>query len=206
MKTIIKLFGVAMLCCLVSVAQIINKKAKEVEFKEGDIIFQSNDEGQGMAIKLATHSQFTHCGIVFEENGKWYVFEAIQPVSLTPVNEWIARGDDSFYKVLRLKDESLLDAAKLDRMKNYGKKLLGKNYDVYFNWSDEKLYCSELVWKIYKTEGIEVGKLQQLQEFDLIHPLVKEKLRERYNNQVPLQETVISPQAIYESTLLMQVN
>ena len=25
-----------------------------------------------------------------------------------------------------------------------------KDYDLYFEWSDDKIYCSELVWKIYK--------------------------------------------------------
>ncbi|MBK8847921.1 MAG: YiiX family permuted papain-like enzyme [Bacteroidetes bacterium] len=206
MKTFIKLFFIDIMLCLFSEAQITDYKKKDVGFREGDIIFQSNDAGQGLAIKLATHSQFTHCGIVFKDNEKWYVLEAIQPVCVTPLQDWIARGDDGFYKVMRLQDESRLDEATHLRMKTYGKKLVGKNYDFLFGWSDEKLYCSELVWKIYKTEGIEVGKLQQLKEFDLTHPIVKNQLYQRFNHQVPLEEKVISPQAIYESKLLKPIN
>ena len=49
-------------------------------------------------------------------------------------------------------------------MKNEGEKFKGKNYDLTFEWSDDKIYCSELIWKIYKrSTGIEIwieGSLQ----------------------------------------------
>ena len=71
---------------------------------------------------------------------------------------------------------------------------------MYFGWSDDRIYCSELVWKIYKEAlGIELGKLQQLKEFDLSHPIVQKKLKERYGNNIPYDEKVISPAAIFES-------
>ena len=35
-------------------------------------------------------------------------------------------------------------------MKTIGRKYLGRDYDLRFEWSDDKIYCSELVWKIYK--------------------------------------------------------
>jgi hypothetical protein len=77
---------------------------------------------------------------------------------------------------------------------------------MYFGWGDDKLYCSELVWKIYKqATGLEVGKLQKLKDFDLSNPIVARKLKERYGNKIPLDETVISPVAIFNSQLLMTV-
>jgi hypothetical protein len=33
-------------------------------------------------------------------------------------------------------------------MKATGEGFLGKDYDLTFGWSDERLYCSELVWKV----------------------------------------------------------
>jgi uncharacterized protein YycO len=79
----------------------------------------------------------------------------------------------------------------------------GKDYDLLFGWDDEQYYCSELVWKLLKcSTGLEVGKTQLLGEFDLSHPLVKMKLRERYGQDIPLEETVISPGNIFESDLL----
>jgi uncharacterized protein YycO len=85
-------------------------------------------------------------------------------------------------------------------------KFIGKNYDLTFEWDDERIYCSELVYKIYKLgAGIEVGKLQKLSEFDLSNPIVKAKLVERYGTKIPLDEPVISPGAIFTDTNLMEV-
>jgi Permuted papain-like amidase enzyme, YaeF/YiiX, C92 family len=65
------------------------------------------------------------------------------------------------------------------------------------------MYCSELVWKIYeRVLGVRIGELQELREFDLTDPTVRTKLRERYGTQLPLDEPVISPAAMFESPLL----
>ena len=81
-----------------------------------------------------------------------------------------------------------------------------KSYDIYFEWSDDKIYCSELVWKIYKeTLNIEIGDLQELREFDLTNEIVKNKMKERYGNDIPLDEKVISPATMFESDKLVTV-
>ena len=135
------------------------------------------------------------------------VYEAVQPVKITPFKEWIKHGKDGKYTVKRLKNASTaLTMEVIQKMKNAGDAYLGKNYDIYFDWSDTKIYCSELVWKVYKNgANIEVGKLQKLKDFDLSNKLVKETLKERYGNHIPLEETVISPQNIFESSLLVTV-
>ena len=87
-----------------------------------------------------------------------------------------------------------------------GNEFLGKQYDTVFNWSDNQIYCSELVWKIYKkATGIEVGKLQKLKDFDLSDQTVQKKLAERYNKNLPLNELVISPSSILQSDLLITI-
>ncbi len=180
---------------------------EKIEFKNGDIIFQSSTSGQSLAIQLATHSKYSHVGIIFEKKGEFFVYEAIQPVKITPLQKFIERGDNQHYVVKRLIDsEKLITTDAIQKMKQYGEKQIGKNYDLYFEWSDDKIYCSELVWKIYKNAlGVEIGKLQKLKEFDLSHPAVKEKLKERYGNKIPYEENVISPAAIFESPLLETV-
>jgi len=68
------------------------------------------------------------------------------------------------------------------------------------------MYCSELVWKIYQRElGIRIGELQKIKEFDLTDPIVRKKMRERYGTDVPLEEPVISPIAMFESPRLITV-
>jgi len=82
----------------------------------------------------------------------------------------------------------------------------GKAYDLYFSWSDEEIYCSELVYKIYeRAAGIKLGNLQTLGSFDLTHPAVKTKLRERYGKNVPEDESVISPATIFADTRLITI-
>ncbi len=75
-----------------------------------------------------------------------------------------------------------------------------------FEWSGDKIYCSELIWKIYeRATGIEIGKPEKLSDFDLTNEAVKLKMKERYGDKIPMDETVISPAAIYNSELLVKV-
>lgn len=176
-------------------------------FQNGDIIFQTSQSKQCTAVRIATRSIYSHCGIIYIEKNKVYVYEAVGPVKMTPFNEWIQHGKDSKYVVKRLKNASTeLTPAIFSKIKASGAKYKGKSYDIYFGWSDDKIYCSELVWKIYKQgANIEVGKLQKLKEFDLSSKEVKAILKERYGEDVPLDEIVISPKSIFDSELLETV-
>lgn len=184
------------------------KKTTQTEaLQNGDIIFQSSSGGQGKAIQIATGSPWSHVGIIYIDQGEKMVFEAVHPVKITPLEEFIKRGDGGAYTVKRLKNAStLLTAEALGKMKKAGQKHLGKNYDLYFGWSDDRIYCSELVWKIYhEALGLQIGKLQKLKDFKLDNPIVQWKLKERYGKKIPYEEKVISPAAIYDSELLEPV-
>lgn|GEM_PF-890252 len=175
--------------------------------QNGDIIFQTSLSNQSKAIQLATKSKYSHVGLIYENNRRFYVYEAIQPVKLTPLNKWINRGKDGHYVIKRLKNsEEILTPEVLAKMREIGEKFNGKNYDIYFEWSDEKIYCSELVWKIYKeATNIEIGKLEVLADFDLSNDIVKQKMKERYGDQVPLNEKVISPASMFDSDKLITI-
>ena len=188
-------------------AKISNTTTKLEAVKNGDIIFQASLSEQSKAIQLATNSKYSHCGIIYRENGQFYVFEAIQPVKKTPIDKWIARGKDNHYVIKRLINaDQILTAETLVNLKEEGNKFEGKNYDLTFEWSDDRIYCSELIWKIYqRATGLEIGKLQTLGDFNLTNNLVKQILKKRYGNKIPLNEIVISPAAIFESELLETV-
>ena len=175
----------------------------------GDLIFQTSLSGQSKAIQVATKSKYSHCGLIFKkenDNQNWYVIEAVQPVKWTSLEKWIARGENGKYVIKRLKQDAILDKSKLLKLRGNAEKYLGKNYDLTFEWSDDKIYCSELLWKVYKTTtGIEIGKLQKLREFDLTNKIVKAKMKERYGDNLPLNELVISPKALFESTNLKTI-
>lgn len=173
-------------------------------WRDGDIIFHTSKSAQSAAIQRATHSPYSHVGVVFFRDGKPFVFEAIATVRYTPLPQWIARGDGGRYVVRRLKQAPT--AAQVATLRSAAKAFEGKPYDLYFEWSDERIYCSELVWKLYdQALGVKLGELQELGEFDLTDAAVKAKLRERYGSRVPLEEPVISPGAQFASPLLKTV-
>lgn len=179
-------------------------KSSSNQIRNGDIIFQTSKSSQSQAIQLATKSKYSHMGIIYESDGQFLVFEAVQPVKLTPLNDWVNRGENGHYAIKRLNNaDQILTSAVLTKMKETGEQFKGKDYDIYFEWSDDKIYCSELVWKIYKqATGIEIGELEQLSDFDLTNEVVRAKMKERYGDNIPLDEKVISPAAMYESDKL----
>lgn len=65
----------------------VQQLADNDEIKNGDLIFQTSLSGQSKAIQLATNSKYSHCGIVYTDNGQFYVSEAIQPVKTTPIDK-----------------------------------------------------------------------------------------------------------------------
>jgi hypothetical protein len=172
------------------------------EVREGDIVFQTSLSAQSQAIQLATHSRLSHVGIVARKDGRAFVYEAIGPVTFTPLEEWIARGEGKRILVKRLK--TALTPEALAKLATTAGRFRGKGYDFAFEWSDDRIYCSELVYKTYKEAlGLELGKLQRLGDFDLADPRVQKKLRERYGDKIPLDEPVISPAQIADSPLLV---
>ncbi len=185
----------------------IKKSQLTEKIQNGDIIFQTSKSSQSKAIQLATGSKYTHMGIIYKKGKSFFVFEAIQPVKLTPLLKWIKRGKNGQYVIKRLKNaKEILTDRTLKKMKDYGERFKGKNYDYFFEWSDDKIYCSELVWKIYKEcTGIEIGELQKLSDFDLSNKIVKQKIKERYGNHIPINEKVISPERMFNSNKLVTV-
>ncbi len=172
--------------------------------RDGDIIFHTSRSAQSAAIQRATHSPYSHMGVVLYRDGQPFVFEAIATVRYTPLASWIARGDGGRFVVRRLKRAP--QPAEMKKLRETAMTYEGKPYDLYFEWSDARIYCSELVWKMYRDAmGIEIGALQKLRAFDLTDPAVKAKMRERYGTDIPLDERVISPAAMFESGLLQTI-
>ena len=199
-----KKYIVALLSLVVFFTVSANILNEPNNLKDGDIIFQSSQSGQSLAVQLATGSKYSHVGVVFIEDGKPYVLEAVEPVKITPLKEFASHGDRGEYIVKRLKGGVTSD--QVAKIKAQGRSWLGKHYDLFFNWDMSRLYCSELVWKLYKNNvGVELGKTKKLKDYNLTHPIVQGKLKERYGDDIPWEDPMISPGAIFESNLLETV-
>jgi len=192
---------------LISATCNAGTKYHKSKLKEGDIIFQETVSPQARAIKLATSSRYTHVGVIFKYHNILHVFEAVQPVRITKLRTFINRGLNGHFVIKRLiRDKQYLTKNNLKKMKSYGRYFLGKNYDIYFEWSNRDIYCTELIWKIfYKVLKIRLGKLQKLKEFNLKHPYVQKIMKRRYGNNIPYNEPVISPDAMFRSKHLKTV-
>ena len=202
MKKILFLLPITLL-----VLACTGQNPNKVELKTGDVIFQDFSSGLSTPIKLITQSDYSHVGVVVMVNGEPKIYEAVQPVRLADVDDWINRNTKGKYVVKRHKKaDSLFTKEKITQIEAFYKKHLNKNYDIKFAWSDDDMYCSELVWKMYKEVfDVEIGKQQLLEDLDASHPAVKAKLKELFGNDIPWKETVVSPQSLYEYEQLTTV-
>jgi hypothetical protein len=177
------------------------------QYRDGDLIFQSSPSRQSAAIEEATQSPYSHCGIIFYENNIAYVYEAVQPVGKRSLDEWIESGVNGEFVVKRLKDSLLLTENGIKALKSYTVEQFGKNYDGKFNWSDKEMYCSELVYKGYWNAcHIKLANPKALREFNIDGPIVRKIMKERYGNDIPYEEPMISPDQLVNSPLLITVN
>lgn len=187
---------------LLLAGQTIFGASPETTLREGDVVFQRSQSRQSDAVALATRSPITHCGILVRVGTSLQVLEAVQPVKVTPFKSWIARGRNGGWEALRLKDAaSVLTDSTLGRMRAVGEGFVGKRYDTPFAWSDDEIYCSELVWKIYaRGAGIRLTTPELLGSFNLSDPRLRKILKERYGGKPPLTDSLVSPKALHASS------
>jgi len=174
--------------------------APPLDVQDGDVIFQTTNSSQSQAIQYATQSPFSHVGIVHIRDGKPVVFEARGPVGAIPLQSWINKGIKGQYQLMRPK--KALKPAQIKTMRKAAERYRGKSYDWLFEWSDQKMYCSELVWKLYKEAGIELAEPRPMDSYRFDSPVVQEKLDERWGDAVNWKEKMVAPSDLATSPLL----
>ena len=141
------------------------------EYKEGDIVFIISKSEQSPLIQYATRSLWSHCGIVVYKNKEPYVLEASNVVKLTPLYAFLRKGRLKMNTTRRFFDKPV---------KIKYKQYLGIPYDSEFSLTNNRYYCSELVWVIFKKQfGIELCKpkpLSQYRTFGLSKIIKKRKI------------------------------
>lgn len=144
-------------------SQLIDS-TKNLNIQEGDFIFQNIHGKIFRLIEGVTGNSITHCGIIVKKDGEYYVLEAIGPVMYTPLNKWIHRGIGSQMTIVRLKEEYQNQIPKIIQSAN---QYLNRPYDIQYEWDDEKIYCSELIYKSVKAAtGLELAEFRRLGDMD----------------------------------------
>ncbi|UOF02203.1 YiiX/YebB-like N1pC/P60 family cysteine hydrolase [Bdellovibrio reynosensis] len=165
-------------------------------YQDGDIIFHESQGVQSKAIQEATGSKWTHVGMLFYKEGQWQVAEAVQPVRFTSLSSFISRGKNKAYRIYRVPG---LTSENRKDLRLQLAPFVGADYDIYFEWTDDLIYCSELVYKVFKkATGIEVGHVQKFRDLNLGGPYVKALIKNRLENtgrELDLNEPIITPVA-----------
>ncbi|OGV72522.1 MAG: hypothetical protein A3K19_32815 [Lentisphaerae bacterium RIFOXYB12_FULL_65_16] len=152
------------------------------------------------AIEGATGSAYSHCGIVVKSNGKWMVLEAIGPVTETSLYAWVNRGRGGAFDVYRV----ALSDEKMTRFIAEARKYLGRPYDVRYQLDDERIYCSELIYKAYlAATGEEIAPLVKLG--DLNWKAFEQTIRQYEGGDPPLDRMMITPVAVSTSPKVTRV-
>jgi hypothetical protein len=178
--------------------------------KDGDLIFQRSQSAQAAALEEGTGSIWTHVGTAFK-NGKagWQVFEASRTVTMTPIDDFVRRGKNGAFVIKRLASGAP-GTKELQKLRSSFAVFAGKPYDIFFEWNNQRIYCSELVWKGYVAAlGVEIGKVQRFKDIRLDGPEVRRLIDERLTRigkKVDLEEEIITPVAMFEAPNLVQVH
>lgn len=186
-------------------ATLRGAESRVPELREGDIVFSSSVRGQGGAIMAATGSPYTHCGIVFEKDGKLMVLEAVQPVGVIPLETFVSRSNPGTFMARRL--TKAVAAVDLKRAREWAVAQIGKDYDGKFLWDDDRLYCSELVWKAYQKAGVNLCVPRHFKDYQLDDPRVREFIIARFGSMenFPREEKVVAPSDLAVSKLLAEI-
>jgi hypothetical protein len=183
-------------------------QANPALFQDGDLIFQKSASSQAAALEEATESPWTHVGILFRNGKDWVVAEGSEPVRIIGLNQFVRKGKNKEYRVYR---HQALESGKgleqqVDALKLVISPMLGLPYDIYFEWADDRIYCSELVFKSFQEAlGIEVGRMQKFRDLRLDGPHVRKLIKDRLESigkPLNLDEPVITPIAQMEDPAL----
>lgn len=177
-----------------------------VAWQDGDILFQVSHSSQAPAVALASGSPITHTGLISvdERTGAVTVIEAVQPVREVPLATFLEHGSAWSASRLRPDAAAALGPGWADKVLRVARTWKGLNYDGRFEWSDSKIYCSELVWKAYtRGVGLELVTPQRVGELSLGNPLVQALVEKRTHGKGPnLEEPIVTPGALADSPLL----
>jgi hypothetical protein len=169
-----------------------------ISFRDADVIFQEAQGEVADEISAITKSQMSHCGLIVTKDGRVFVLEASGNVALTPLAEWVRRGKSEKFALFRARDlteeKSLLIVKK-------AMEFIGRPYDSHYEWGDDKLYCSELVYKAYdKGAGIKLAELQPISALE--YKGHEDYIKNMLGGELHLDRKVLTPVSIYNSPLM----
>lgn len=201
MRTLCHVFAVTAFALVACSTAVVWAQPVEVEtiLEDGDLLLQRSTSAQSVAIAEASGSPLTHVGLYFERDGAPWVIEAVGPVRWIELTDWVAQGENSWFVVARHEGVAALSDDALARVRAEAESFLGTPYDRLFEWSDDVIYCSELVYKAFERGvGLEVGVVTTVGELELEGDAVQGLIRQRLEHDPNLEEPIVTPGSIVD--------
>ena len=144
-----------------------NNKKDQADFyhlKTGDLLFQSINKDTVLIDSQNSDSTYNNIGIAFIDGQNYALLETTDQVQYVSLRQWVKNGNDEKYVIKRLRNaDSILTSVENQKLEREVRNNIMKKYDTDSDWSDEKMYNAELIWKIYKRSlNIELGKLDTI--------------------------------------------
>lgn len=158
-------------------------------FAEGDIVLQDTPGWLSRLIDDVTQSRYSHTGLVARGRSGLVVVEAVGPVKETRLDAWLRRGKQGRVTVLRLAPGL---RGRIPEIVAQARSYRGRPYDRLMEWDDEKLYCSELVYKaVHRVTGVALAPHVRLGDLNW-RPFERE-IRQAAGGVLPLERAMITP-------------
>lgn len=151
---------------------------------EGNMIFIESTSSQAPYVKLVTGSRWTHCGIFVNTPDGIQVLEASNVVKLTSIDDFISKSKNGNYRIVTILDNIIIDY----------EKYLGIPYDLEFKFDNGKYYCSELIYDVFKDNGITLCETKKVSDYPLTKLLQVRKLMKKRNIQMDYE--TVSPKDV----------
>jgi hypothetical protein len=141
----------------------LNNKMDKTDFhhlKTGDLLFQKVIKVDS----LSSDSNYNNIGIAFIDGENYALLETKDQVQYVSIRQWAENGNHNNYVAKRLRNaDSLLTNSGIKDLRIEARNKIMKKYDNSTDWSDDKMYNAELIWKIYKQAlNIELGSLDTI--------------------------------------------
>lgn len=172
--------------------------------KNGDLVFQTVDTSQTLAILLASGTLYSHVGIIkIAADGEVRVVEAADHVREVGLNEWISQGILHRIAVRRLPD---LDEKKAELIVKNAGTYYGRPYDFHFTLDKDKIYCSELVYHAFnEVLADKIGKVEHIKDLFVDNPLARTLIEKRWNSHPFCQDPSITFERCYERIMEQEI-
>ena len=133
------------------------------EWREGDLVLRCGWGAESRLVVYQGHSPFSHIGILHFDSvsGQWNVIHAVpgedepEYVKEEPVERFFAPERAKIGAWLRVNcTDSVAKVATHYALRNVNEKILFDN--EYLLEDSTQLYCTELVWRAFLTQGIDI--------------------------------------------------